>query len=112
MKHIKAKEISRLDKNGNIYKIGDPVHYSIGSDTYAATVTRATNSKVWARDNQVHADPSTPKQIGHQNWIITPILEGSEREFTYRRKFELFLVKGYKNFGTLHPKHHYYYDWS
>lgn len=59
-----------------VYRKGDGVHYRFNGDSYPATVTRATKTRVWVRQDRV--------RVSGESKLFIPKEEGAERLFTLR----------------------------
>lgn len=59
-----------------VYTKGEGVHYRNNGDTYPATVTRATKTRVWVRQDRVRGNG--------ERALYIPREDGAERLFTLR----------------------------
>lgn len=88
------------------------LNYSIGSDTYAYEVTRATPSgkTVWAKQMDVKHKEGAPPMS--QTWEYSSSDFHEEEKFT-KRKFGGYKPVGTKcGFGRLSETPYYHYDYS
>jgi hypothetical protein len=67
------------------FKVGDHVSFSMGSDTYPATVIRVTPCRVVIRCDEFAGDfANGHNYYGSQKWLFTENPNGSEHLFTRR----------------------------
>jgi hypothetical protein len=102
------EEIKELHDKARTFKVGDGVHYSIGSDTYPGTVIeiRRKGQVVVVQDDK--GIPYHKDIFDNQDWDFVKNPKGATREF-WRKRDRYYRLKDH-NFGTLYHGRHKYYD--
>lgn len=77
--------------------------YSVGSDVYACTVVKVSDSgkTVWVRDDKVRGDMEGGHDYyGQQKWICETDMNGELTKFTWRNRLNRYRVVGWDH-GSL-----------